>query len=114
LNEYEQERYRSGKRLHEEDRSFGRQRADDAGDDDAREEKDADRERVGPGEQSPDQACCEEGVVEALIGRQGFRAFRELAGEPEDAPARGLRLEKRLQDEKAEVKNGDDPDGDAG
>jgi len=59
-------------------------------------------------ENSPDQTCCEEAVVQPLIGCQCFGLCRKLGSGAEGFSTRGLLPQKHFKDEKIPVQKCND------
>ena len=101
----------SGQGLHVDDGALGGYAAEDSGDDHTSEKEEPDGVGAVAADDTPEQACGEEAVVEPLIGGQPLRGLGELGGEPEGTHAEGPGPEKHLQDQEGEMEHGHHDEG---
>src|SRR3979409_738525 len=104
-------RERSRKGLNPEDGALGCERAKDSGHDHAAEEEKLDGISAVAAENTPDETRRQTAVVAALIGRQTGRRFGDLRRKAKNAQTGGLRPEKHLEDQKADVQQRHDDNG---
>src|SRR5581483_2874712 len=113
-NQKENEGRGAGQRLNEKDLFIRGERPEETGGDDAEEKKEFDRIARRAEAQSPDEPRREEAVVEPLVRRKRLRRLRKVEGQPEDSHPERLIPEKHFEDEKINVQQRHEPDGDMG
>jgi hypothetical protein len=102
-----------GQRLDDQDPAADGYRAEDAGDDNAGQEKCENRSTADDPvpDKRPQQARSEEAVIETLIGRQHRRRLSGFRGGPERPTTERRAPQEHLEHEEVEMQGGDQNNG---